>query len=487
VSNVASVPPMGSRAELEAMRLMALHERCVGAGLATATIEDAMDSDTPKQALIGLLLDQRPASDKLVAALAEGDAQEREAAYLSIEHTVRAETSLSARDRGGSGGGEKSQAVALAVTCVQPIIEKVLCSPATAEEEARRAALLLYEMCKLDTTAVAGEMCRKNSDGIVRWHTTMTAPGTAFAKMIAKDASTWTRDDAITASAHCAVWVTMWTTGTTDVFAAGGVGSMDWFPGLLAACPYMPMSPQAADDRFIPLALLVLDLVRREIDSQPEGITVGAGQALCWMQMGRPQLGKAVYEAGMLGVFQGTIQRFSPMERISRELMIPTAMIIAFRETVESASGAGVELVQPLLDAGAVDISISTLTAYQTLGRPEAASKLGVLYLGLWVLGTLVKSPQAKPIVAKLRSAGVDCFRYILDHPVVIGADVEMTSADPAMEIASVVRDALTHSHTRTVVPFFCWPLILWMIDKAEHRCMYMSGLGPRRRQRPRV
>ena len=135
MSNVASVPPMGSRAELEAMRLMALHERCVGAGLATATIEDAMDSDTPKQALIGLLLDQRPASDKLVAALAEGDAQEREAAYLSIEHTVRAETSLSARDRGGSGGGEKSQAVALAVTCVQPIIEKVLCSPATAEEE----------------------------------------------------------------------------------------------------------------------------------------------------------------------------------------------------------------------------------------------------------------------------------------------------------------------------------------------------------------
>ena len=122
------------------MRLMALHERCVGAGLATATIEDAMDSDTPKQALIGLLLDQRPASDKLVAALAEGDAQEREAAYLSIEHTVRAETSLSARDRGGSGGGEKSQAVALAVTCVQPIIEKVLCSPATAEEEARGAA-----------------------------------------------------------------------------------------------------------------------------------------------------------------------------------------------------------------------------------------------------------------------------------------------------------------------------------------------------------
>lgn len=48
---------MSSHPELDAMRTMALHERCcANAGIDASRIDDAMDADAPKQALIALLL-----------------------------------------------------------------------------------------------------------------------------------------------------------------------------------------------------------------------------------------------------------------------------------------------------------------------------------------------------------------------------------------------------------------------------------------------
>ena len=44
------------RAELAAMRLMALHKRAIGEGVSPADVEDAMDSDNPKAVLVELLL-----------------------------------------------------------------------------------------------------------------------------------------------------------------------------------------------------------------------------------------------------------------------------------------------------------------------------------------------------------------------------------------------------------------------------------------------
>ena len=72
----------------------------------------------------------------IAAALAEGEAEEREAAYATMLSAVR-----------GSGG--KEQAVALAAACAKPLIVSVLCAPASriAATEWRRASLLLYELC----------------------------------------------------------------------------------------------------------------------------------------------------------------------------------------------------------------------------------------------------------------------------------------------------------------------------------------------------
>ena len=51
-----------------------------------------------------------------------------------------------------------------------------------------------------------------------------------------------------------------------------------------------------------------------------------------------------------------------------------------------------------------------------------------------------VRNPRSAPIVAKLRGAGVDIFRYVLDHPLVNMADNGMETSVHATRIAALVR-----------------------------------------------
>ena len=53
------------------MRLVALHERCVTAGIDASRIDDAMDGDAPKQALIALLLEHPKALAVTMDTVAE--------------------------------------------------------------------------------------------------------------------------------------------------------------------------------------------------------------------------------------------------------------------------------------------------------------------------------------------------------------------------------------------------------------------------------
>jgi hypothetical protein len=153
---------------------------------------------------------EAPSSEEEVIAAAQslrsGSTEEREAVYVTIESAV------------------KQQAIALVVACVKPLIDSVLCAPASrvGVVEWRRASLLLYEMSK-HHFAVSAEMHRKNDEGKLHIHTIWTAPGTIFAEMIAKEPGAWDRDDAITAAASTAVHVATWAVGVTAVVAEAGV------------------------------------------------------------------------------------------------------------------------------------------------------------------------------------------------------------------------------------------------------------------------
>lgn len=110
------------------------------------------------------------------------------------------------------------------------------------------------------------------------------------------------------------------------------------------------------------------------------------------------------------------------------------------QDITESSFAAGVDVIQPLLEKGALDTAISTLTAYQMLGKPEEASMCAVWWGALFTLLILLGSPQSGPIVAaKLRSAGVDSFKYILDHPLVQAADIGMVTTQTVTRIAAFV------------------------------------------------
>ena len=92
---------------------------------------------------------------RITVVLADGSTEEREAAYASLESTVRAAES----GRRETEAERETEAVALAVACVKPLVTSALCAPASrvGVTEWQRASLLLAEMAKLDI-AVCGEM-----------------------------------------------------------------------------------------------------------------------------------------------------------------------------------------------------------------------------------------------------------------------------------------------------------------------------------------
>jgi hypothetical protein len=319
---------------------------------------------------------------RIAAALAAGGAVEREAAYASIEGAVRAAP---------AAGGAWAQAVAFAVACTRPLIVSVLLAPAAkvGQAEWTRATLLLYEMCKLEMIAVIGEASRKDEEGVSLWTRVWMSQDNALAAIVAKEPREWTQDDAIAASANGGVWTVVWAVGGTAVCAAAGLDELEWFGHWFGHHPFTGDSPQP-EDRYLRLALLCLDIVRS--DTQPEGVVAGAGMTMCMMQLpaGRPSLGKVVWEAGFLDVFQACLWRYNPIERISKQNLIPSGMLSAFNSWTAGAQAAGVEVVQPLLDAGAADLAISTLSAYQMLGDPGEASVCAFWYGALWTLETIL-------------------------------------------------------------------------------------------------
>ena len=209
-------------AKLSAMRVMALHEMALAEGVPASVADDAMDDDDPKAALIELLTaraPQRPQPEPepaeggeaghsaIAAALADGGAEEREAACVAIEAAVlRAAPSAAARDE---------ESAALVIASANPIVRHVLCAASSriGLEEWRRASLLLFEMTKIDMLSVCAELWRRDEHGVLAFFNVWTAPDSVLAEMVAKEPSEWGREDALTAALNMAAILPMWCVG----------------------------------------------------------------------------------------------------------------------------------------------------------------------------------------------------------------------------------------------------------------------------------
>jgi hypothetical protein len=372
----------------------------------------------------------------ITSALVNGSAAERESAYRAIEKAVREEAT-----HGDSSG--PTHAHGLCTACARPLIDSVLCAPATRVrvEEARRVSLLLFEMSR-QYAAVSAEMHRKNEEGKLHIHTIWTTPGTVFAEILAKEPCDWNRDDAISIAAAHAPHVATWTIGVTAITAEAGVDEVeDWMGGLAALCPFMGNNAQPFD-RFTPLALLCVGLVQSEVDTQPEGVIAGAGVALAWMTVGTPPVAATVWRAGFLDVVMNLLERYNPVERICKRNTVVCGHTAALQNTVNVSLQSGVlardDMVQSLIDAGAVDCAISSIQAYQLIG-PGETSVCTVQWGAVWMLDILLGSPHADTVCHKLRSAGVDALRYLLDHPLEAMAAVGAETGNQATRIAALV------------------------------------------------
>ena len=378
----------------------------------------------------------------ITATFTSGGAEEREAAYVALEEAAR--VACSAGSSNGCGEGQPEAAIALTVACVRPLCS-LLCAGATKVGQAEyvRAALLLYDMCKADMVAVSVEMWRKDDAGVSPFCSMFTTSGNAHHAMLAKDPSEWTHDDAILAAAGLAAFQPLLSVGGIAILPQAGRGELEMLQAWVADCPYLAETSHPVD-HYLPLALLLLDLVRPQTDTQPEGIIAGVGICLCQIVQGKPSLAKAVYEAGFLEAFDTLMQRYNPMQRISKSNQVASAFFMALKDVIEGAQAAGIDVIQPLLDVGALDSAISAVNAYAMLGKPEEGNVCGMQWGVVNVLEILLKSAHAAPIVArKLRSAGVDSFRYLIDHPLINLPSIGFETGSQATRIAAMVRVSL--------------------------------------------
>jgi hypothetical protein len=388
------------------------------------------------------------AAQQLAAAWAEGTAAEREEAYVSLESTVRAAVA-------GGGDSERAAAAALAALCVEP-----LCALSAADAakvgaaELQRVNLLVGELAALDALPGAGR-----GGGYVSaqlWHEGEGAafnrcfenPRGVFAELVDKDPGSWTRDDALTIAACMSRFPPCCVVGLTAVLAADGTMSelgfiQDW----LAHTPFIGANSDPPD-RFQPLALLILDLLREPRENHPhQGLVRGAWHALCWMPMllggAPPSIAQALFEAGFVQVFLEHLRPFSPAEQIAKKHMEVTSMFSALKDVVQGAQKAGIDVMQPLLDAGAIDIALSTLTAYQRdVGDPQEVSVVAVVWGTLFLLETLAfrgSAADAAIIVAKLRAESQGAFMYLLDHPLAFLKDFGFDTGTIGTRIAATV------------------------------------------------
>jgi hypothetical protein len=283
--------------------------------------------------------------------------------------------------------------------------------------------------------------------------------------MLAKEES-WTLDDAVLAGAHYAASVAFWAVGSPTLCPAVGVEEVEFLDAWLLALPHSGAEPP---HKYVQLGLRLLDLVRSDTDSQPEAILAGAWFFLSHLvAMGPPAVAASVWEAGCLEVYQASIARFNPMERVSRTNLVAAGIMDCMKNVMEKAQQTGTEVVTPLLNAGAVDSAIAILTAYQLLGNPDEASALALLGGSLLFLEHGLSSPKnSELVVAQLRSAGVASFRYLLDNPLSLLGAFGVETGVQATRIAAVVRGTLL---PRARSPAFC-------LD-AEHVYRNLAGLG---------
>ena len=436
------------------MKVMALHELAMAEAPADA-VEDAMDAEDPKSALVELLLRQRdaasgsavgsaaPEAAELAARLRSGDAAQRERAYAALQ---------TAAEGAPPAGPPREEVVALLAALASPMCELL---GADAEdvrsEEFRRVSLVLCQMIAVEPVAMMIEVSMKEDQP--SWWTALTAENSVVSVARRKDVSELTVEDALNCAAQAAPWM-------------HGTHAQSGFDPILEGSPWSSIEtvmvhvlqdewwgpkfprPSSLDQAAVNerLALLLMDVLRQPKGEGPERGAVPDENIwfmvmLCMQDW--PTVGLACWEAGVLDLALASWREHSPIDFISGARTYEALMVgMPIKEAIEGVQACGRDISAALVDSGWVDCCISAMRAFELQGNTDGMSP-NITPAILWPL--IIVEGEAYDRVNELIRAAVSTLVFVLENDVAWCTAMNYSSAPFACMVRNR-RQASCHS-----------------------------------------
>ena len=204
----------------------------------------------------------------------------------------------------------------------------------------------------------------------------------------------------------------MWGAGASEILGNNSEAETEFMTQLVGTIPLLN-PPETESTRFAQMAVLALNIATSTAEKWPEGVVMGAWnvvQMCCYVNVG---VGRIVYEAGYVELSQKVLSSFTPIERISRDNLLATVVAYCTKDVLASSRTAGLDVTGAMFQAA--EMAMSNLIAYHMLGRPGDASVAAVWFGSLVMLDECnLSSPEAGPIVQRIRETGAEAFRYVL-------------------------------------------------------------------------
>lgn len=314
---------------------------------------------------------------------------------------------------------EATEDVALAVACVAPLT--AVCGRSIEEVDAselQRASLTLGHLISLDCLAVGGEWMKES-----RWLITWSSEGNALNTTLRKPVDELTRADALLCAA-VEVFLMACAKGYDPLLESAGLTVEDWVGPFMGATPHGPV--RGNDERNNRLSSLITDALREDRQQMTDVQVAGAFSLLTMMMPMRPATAAHQIEIGTISLAIAELRTMPSTDRMSvsrcpfNRAGAAMSTFAAFKYSDQRDAGT----------PGLLEVCLETLAAYARVGLSDDTNTLsicysmeGLLYGGLYGL--------SDDNAAAIRAAAPS-FRFVLDNPVVMMAEMGYTTATSA-------------------------------------------------------
>jgi hypothetical protein len=360
-------------------------------------------------------------TERTIALLGGGKPDRAEAYSLLDSLAVRG-----AAAGGGDGGSaaqegpwERLQAHAVAVVealrCVEPLWRlQALPVEEVDAQEFCRVGLLCAALGHIDHRRVAAEFC-------TYWGAAWKAQDSAHGVVLAKSPADITADDALVLACQLAPFPENWQLLLIDMCKQAGVEDTVAFIGaFIDLNPYLGNhGDPVVEARFARVSALAQQLLQgTDLPLDSEWVRPGLCLLCAWTTVGRPEVSKALVQAGYMEWAVASLGSQPATEWIvcggSQTTAFSMGVFWCLKDATSDSKAVGVDLEGRALKCGAVDLCLSALSAYEELGVGPQINQ-GVIGYAVWFLSSLdYRTNDA--LRNKVRSK-LSALQFVLAHP----------------------------------------------------------------------